>query len=256
MRNLYRSERREQRRQDRLQRRLERRRNGGSAAGQLVVGLGVIAIGMLFLLDNLGIIEFEYAFQLWPVIFVLAGALKVQQATSNSGRVAGGILIAVGALLLLKGMGFIDISWRTLAPVLMIAAGLLVVFKSTRARNDTVSSLLDKDAGQDSVVRLTALMGGIERRINTQDFRGGEITAIMGGCELDLRQASIQGQAVLNVFAMWGGIEIKVPDDWTVSLEGTPLLGAFSEKTIAPRDNAKRLIIRGVALMGGCDVRN
>lgn len=234
----------------------KRGKHSGSAAGQMVVGLGVIAVGMLFLLDNLGIIEFDYAFQLWPVIFILAGVLKFTQSTSSGGRAAGGIFIALGLVLLLKGLGFIYLSWRVLAPLLMIAAGLLVVFRSARERKETVGGMLDKDAGQDSFVRLTALLGGIERRVYTPDFRGGDITAIMGGCELDLRQASMQGEAVLNVFAMWGGIEIKVPDDWTVSLEGTPLLGGFSEKTGAPRDNSKRLIIRGVALMGGVDVRN
>lgn len=231
-------------------------KNGGSAAGQMVAGLGVIAVGVLFLLDNLGIVEFDYALQLWPVIFILAGVLKFMQSTSSGGRATGGILTALGAVLLLKGLGFIYVTWRVLMPLLLIAAGLLVVFRSTRERQQTVGGMLDKDAGPDTFVRLTALLGGIERRVSTQDFRGGEITAIMGGCQLDLRQASIQGEAVLNVFAMWGGIEIKVPDDWTVSLEGTPLLGGFSERTGAPRDSSKRLIIRGVALMGGVEVRN
>jgi predicted membrane protein len=77
-------------------------------------------------------------------------------------------------------------------------------------------------------------MGGFKRRITTPDFRGGEITAIMGGCDLDLRQSSINGVAVLNVFAMCGGITIKVPVDWTVELDGTPIMGGFEEKTIVP----------------------
>jgi predicted membrane protein len=78
----------------------------------------------------------------------------------------------------------------------------------------------------------------------------------MGGCELDLRHASIQGEAVLNVFAMWGGIEIKVPEDWVVSMQGTPILGGFSEKTMVSKDTSKRLVIRGYAIMGGVEVRN
>jgi predicted membrane protein len=231
-------------------------KRGSNAAGQMVIGLSVIALGMLFLLDNLGILEFSYAFRLWPVIFILAGALKFTQSTSGGGRVVGGIFIALGIVLLLKALGFIYVSWRVLAPLLMIAAGLQVVFKSARERGETARSMLDKDAGQDSVVSLTALLGGIERRVHTPDFRGGEITCVMGGCKLDLRQASLQGDAVLNVFTMWGGIEIRVPDDWAVSLEGTPLLGGFSEKTSIPRDSTRRLIVRGVALMGGVDVRN
>jgi predicted membrane protein len=90
----------------------------------------------------------------------------------------------------------------------------------------------------------------------TPNFRGGEITAVMGGCALDLRNSSIQDEAVVTVFAFWGGVTLKVPPDWTVVLNGTPIMGGFEEKTIAPPDNSKRLIIRGYAIMGGVEVRN
>ena len=78
----------------------------------------------------------------------------------------------------------------------------------------------------------------------------------MGGCELDMRDASIKGEAVINVFAVFGGISIKVPRDWTVILHGTPIMGGFDEKTNAPPDNTKRLIVNGYAIMGGVEVRN
>ncbi|CAN7430886.1 DUF5668 domain-containing protein [Pseudoduganella sp. LjRoot289] len=229
-------------------------------AGQVLIGLAVIAFGCIFLLENLGILDFDYTLQFWPVILVLAGALKLSQSEHSGGKIAGGVLIGLGAVLILKGMGLFHISWRMLGPLLMIGLGLVVIFKSVNSRKP--ASMLDKldqsgaAADNDSVVNVTALMGGMERRITTNDFRGGEITAIMGGCQLDLRHANMQGEAVLNVFAMCGGIEIKVPDDWTVSLQGTPLLGGFSEKTMPAKDSDKRLIIRGYAIMGGLEVRN
>src|SRR5947209_12079902 len=70
----------------------------------------------------------------------------------------------------------------------------------------------------DSLFSASAVLGGLERRINSQDFRGGDVTAIMGGCQIDLRGASITppNQAVLTVFALFGGIEIRIPDDWTI----------------------------------------
>ena len=234
-------------------------RSGGAAAGQMVIGLGVIAVGLLFLLDNLGIIEFVRVTELWPVLFIMGGVLKYLQSTSAGGKAAGIILAAIGAVLLSRSVGLIDISWRLLVPGLMIAGGIVVVFQAIRSRGDsTLPSGWRKDdgAGGDGHVRLFALLGGITRRVQTDDFRGGEVSAFMGGCQVDLRQASIQGEAVLNVFAMWGGIDIRVPDDWVVSLEGTPLLGGFSENTKPLGDKNKRLVIRGVALMGGVEVRN
>ena len=112
------------------------------------------------------------------------------------------------------------------------------------------------DEDSDTVVDITAILGGFDRRLTTPNFRGGEVTAIMGGCNLDLRASSIEGDAVINVFAVMGGITIKCPPDWTVVLQGTPIMGGFDEKTITPPNNAKRLIINGYAIMGGVEVRN
>jgi hypothetical protein len=87
-------------------------------------------------------------------------------------------------------------------------------------------------------------------------LRGGEVTAILGGCTLDMRGSSIEGEAVLNVFAVCGGISIKCPPDWTVVLHGTPILGGFDEKTAPAPDSAKRLVVKGYVIMGGLEVTN
>jgi predicted membrane protein len=79
----------------------------------------------------------------------------------------------------------------------------------------------------------------------------------MGGCEIDLRQAQINGEAAIDVFAMWGGIEIRVPEDWTVISRVTPLMGGFEDKT-RPLQGAgtHRLVVRGFILMAGVEVKN
>lgn len=226
-------------------------------ASQLIVGVAVVIIGMVFLLDNLGWLDLDFTLHLWPTALIFFGILKVVQTRTTSGAVVGGALILVGSLILLKETGFIDIAWRSLWPLILIAAGLSVMFKSTTGRSffEPRADLLDKTS-DDSVINITAIMGGFKRRITSPDFRGGEITTVMGGCDLDLRQSSINGEAVLNVFSMFGGITIKVPVDWTVVLDGTPIMGGFEEKTVPPPSPSKRLIVRGYAIMGGLEVRN
>jgi predicted membrane protein len=223
----------------------------------MIVGLFVVAVGMAFLLDNLGWLDFDFTLHLWPTALIFFGVLKVVQTRTPSGAIVGGALILVGGVVLLNETGLISVGWRSLWPLLLIAAGLSVVFKSTNGRSllEQFNGSLDKD-GDDSVVNITAVMGGFKRRITTPDFRGGEITTLMGGCDLDLRQSSINGEAVLNVFSMFGGITIKVPVDWTVVLQGTPIMGGFEEKTVPPTAQDKRLIVRGYAIMGGLEVRN
>jgi predicted membrane protein len=235
-------------------------RRDRNPATQMLIGLFVIGLGMLFLLDNLGWLDLDLRVHILPTVLIGAGILKVLQTRTQSGTVIGGVMIAAGSLILLKEMGLIDIGWRTLWPLLLIVAGVAVVVKSTVNRNSLGQPSLgplDKSEA-DALINYTAIMGGFKHRITTQDFRGGEITAIMGGCDLDLRQSSINGDAVLNVFVLCGGITIKVPIDWTVVYEGTPIMGGFEEKTVPPTGpgSGKRLFVRGYVIMGGMEVRN
>lgn len=238
-------------------RRARRAQRQTSPAGQVVVGLVVIALGLLFLLDNLGFLDFRFTLHFWPTLLIAVGVLKIVQTSNARGMFVGAALILVGALLTLRELGFVYIGWHTIWPVLLIGLGLSVIFRSPMAqrRIDINADPLAK-AADDEVVNITSVMAGYVGRVSTPNFRGGEITAVMGGCELDLRSSSINGDAVLNVFAMFGGITLKVPADWTVVMLGTPLLGGFEEKTVLPQDASKRLIIKGYAIMGGLEVRN
>jgi predicted membrane protein len=102
-----------------------------------------------------------------------------------------------------------------------------------------------------------AILGGVSRGNNSKTFRAADLVAIMGGCEIDLRKAAINGEAVIDVFAIWGGIEIRVPEDWTVVSQVTPLLGGVDDKTRPPQGaTAHRLTLRGVAIMGGVEIKN
>lgn len=236
-----------------------------SVPSQMVLGVLVIAMGLLFLLDNLDIIEFHRAISFWPMAFIVFGIVKLFDSRSANSYLIGGLLIAVGVAMLVNRLGLFYISWHTVWPLILIGFGAVVVYRATASRRSghTVDlskpggTPADPDAPSDTVVNATAILGGFERRITTQDFRGGEVTAIAGGCELDMRGASINGEAVLNVFALFGGISIKCPPDWTVVMHGTPILGGFEEKVAAPPPGvSKRLVVTGYAIMGGVEVRN
>lgn len=224
---------------------------------QVILGLLVIGMGVLFLLDNLDILDFRHAIGFWPLAFIVAGSIALFGDGPRSGNYTGAVLIGVGVLMILGRMGFLYISWGMVWPLALIALGGLMLFRTLGPGRVPRPAGIDAGAANaDSVVDVVAILGGVERRIGSADFRGGEITAVMGGCALDLREASIVKEAVLNVFTIWGGINIKVPPDWTVVWAGTALMGGFAEKTSRAPDNGKRLVIRGYAIMGGVEVRN
>jgi predicted membrane protein len=99
-------------------------------------------------------------------------------------------------------------------------------------------------------------MSGIVLKNDSQEFAGGEINAVMGAVEIDLRQAAIAAEAVLHLSVIMGGVEIRVPREWSVSVNGTPVLGGIEDKTSPPMAPGKRLVIEGSVIMGGVEITN
>lgn len=244
-----------------------------SSSNQVVIGAAVIVLGIAFLLDNLNLLDIGDVIDFWPAVFILIGIVKLSDTHTTGGKLVGAGFVLGGVLLTMNRLGYVHFHMKMFWPMILIAVGVAVVAKALANRSDggkggsgfaifsSEKGIGDADAApsndaSDDVLNLTAVLGGIQRRVSTQHFRGGELTAFMGGVELDLRSASMDGEAVVNVFAAMGGIALKVPPDWTVIMNGMPIMGGFEEKTIEPKDQSKRLVIKGYAIMGGVEVRN
>ena len=222
-----------------------------SLGPQLILGLCAIFFGILFTLDNLHILRFGDLWRFWPLILIVIGTIKILWAGGGSGLVAGGIIAGAGSLLLLNNLNFLRFSLFDYWPLVLVAIGVSVVWQALDSRRGLSTTGTETVSG-------FAFMSGVVRNCNTQNFRGGDLTAIMGGCEIDLRQASIaDGSAVIQVLAFWGGIEIMVPAEWNVRSTVVPLLAGFEDKT-RPLNPAgqKTLVVKGFAIMSGIEVHN
>jgi hypothetical protein len=257
----------------------------GDATPRIVFGLLLFALGVLFLLDKLDLVEMGRLWDYWPLVFVGAGLGKVMQPAGAPGRATGAIFIAVGVWWLLANLGVVDRDPADLWPVVLMAIGASMLWRAigaaqrpsvpvapppfpgdppaaagpalvqaAREAAGTVPTGYEADARLDAV----GILGGVARKSAARDFRGGSMTAIMGGCEIDLRHASIaSGEAAIDAFALWGGVEIKVPRDWLVVSKGMPLLGGFADSTTPPPSpTGKVLVVRGMAIMGGVEIKN
>ncbi len=285
---------------------------------QVVVGLGVLALGLLFTFDNIGLIEAGDYLRYWPLILVGVGLAQIIQAGTWSSYVGAVIWVLAGLWFLGRNVGLIRVGLLDIWPLVLAGVGTLLVFRGWRGYDrrrgrwpgsqgaqgtaDTFDigedgwvtpvpaprvpepreparrvepapiALPPREAPRESpqeepgprvrrgenTVNAFVIMGGIGRRFNTQDFKGGTAIAVMGGVELDLRQASIaQGEAAIDVLAFWGGIEIRVPEDWVVESQVFPFMGGFEDRT-GPRPSGarKRLVVRGLAFMGGVEVKH
>jgi len=216
----------------------------------LVIGLAVVAVGVVFFLDNLGQIDAGEVLRYWPVLLIAFGITRLVRATKTDLIMAAGF-IAVGTWLLLYQLNLVSPDpWDYVVPLALIAAGVGLVYNAVRPRPEIHDAT--------STISIFAFLSGLERRSSSPDFRYADVTAFMGGCTLDLRHCKIaSGAAEVRVLAMWGGVEIRVPPDWVVDTRLIPLLGGFEDATEQkPADDAPRLVIRGTVVMAGAEVKN
>jgi predicted membrane protein len=226
---------------------------------QLVLGLGVIVIGLLFTLDNLDIVPGRVYLRFWPVALIAVGLAHLSQEWRGPRVLIGSAWLLAGVGLLLENLGILHIHFWDLWPLLFVAVGAYLVWQSLQRRQAIAGSQANVPAADSaSTINAVAIMSGVVRRSNSPNFRGGELTAVMGGCEIDLRKAAIvNGDAVIDTFAFWGGIEIIVPENWTVIGQVHPFMAGYEDKTRPPKaDTRQRLVIRGLAIMGGIEVHN
>jgi hypothetical protein len=137
-----------------------------------------------------------------------------------------------------------------LGPSVAIIIVALIVFFAINGRDSSASN---RNTGTFSS---TAVLSGVKHTSGSEAFRGGDASAWLGGVELDFRDATMEGsEATVEVTAVMGGIDIRVPRNWTVVNHVTPILGGVDDHT-HPSDSNKRLVIEGTVVMGGLDIKN
>ncbi|HWZ97844.1 MAG TPA: DUF5668 domain-containing protein [Candidatus Dormibacteraeota bacterium] len=229
----------------------------GDFRGGFAWGGVILFVGIVLLLDHLGVISAAGLWRFWPMILVLAGIVNI---LNECRRVWGICLLLAGILLQLGEFGLVHVTWALLWPVLIIGVGMSLMWGSIKARK-AVEGSEEVTTGPGALNEL-AVFSGVEKRIMGKNFRGGRLVAIFGGIEIDLWQAEMEGDTVvLQVDAIFGGVELRVPDTWLVSSEGQGIFGGYSDTTrlnppADPSQPRKNLVIRGMALFGGVEIKN
>jgi hypothetical protein len=231
------------------------RRDDAGSAERMVPAIVLIAIGAIFLLHNLHIVYASELFRYWPAILIAVGIVKLVDSNDVGGRAAGGVLVGLGAFFLARNLGFIDMAFWDLWPLALIGLGLLLLF------DHPVSWQFGANTKTGMTMKESAVFSGGKRVIADQNFRGAKYDAVFGGYEIDLRRANIDGDsAVLELNAVFGGIEAKVPESWSVIMKGAGVFGGFVDNSIQPDPrifpNPKKLIVKGGAVFGGVEIKN
>ncbi|HTR98031.1 MAG TPA: DUF5668 domain-containing protein [Candidatus Acidoferrales bacterium] len=222
--------------------------------GRLIFGVTLAGLGVLWTLDNLGVANAHEILRWWPSLLLAYGLMKLTGVGFGRQTFSGAFFSLVGGLLLADQLRWLHVGWGVLWPLFLIVIGIQIVTRTARAPR------LEGPGGDSQEwIRAAAFMGGATRRSLSTALRGAELSAVMGGIELDLREAKPADQrVVVDVFAWWGGIEIVVPDDWRIEAEVTPVLGAFEDQreAVTADETTGTLVLRGLVIMGGVVLRD
>ncbi len=240
---------------------------------RVIVGMLVVGFGAALLLDNLGIMEAGDLIRFWPFGLIAIGLAKLLQDQDRSGRIAGGMFAGIGTLIAIDNFLFVRLDFWRWWPLAVVGFGVLILARAFRSNEENRQGL-----GYGSPGGSTAVGGGLSagegrRHDGAVALRVRDVVrpaAARGVARVQARRTHRhhgrhrvrpapgrhrKGEAVIDVFVMWGGIEITVPPDWAVSNQITPILGGSEDKSTGTQQARNRLIVKGVVIMGGVDIK-
>jgi len=220
---------------------------------QVVLGLMIVAFGLILTADNLGYADAGHVLRFWPLMLVAFGVSKFLQSDTTAGRVFGGVLVLFGLGTLSEEFIGLSFDFDRWWPLFLVAVGSLIIYRASRGDESCAPNVAGTS---DAVFSEVAIWSGKVRRNTSPAFRRADLTAIMGGVEVDLRGASTGGQeAIIDVFVWWGGVEITVPPDWAVSNQVVAIMGGADDSSSGTQDSKHRLMVRGFVVMGGVEIK-
>jgi hypothetical protein len=251
---------------------------------RFILGVFILLVGIALALDRLGVVQAHHVMRFWPAVLIVLG-LTIMQRGSH-GAVTGLLLIIVGTWLLLNTLGIVSLQvWEFLWPLILVVIGARIIMRSGRMRSRTRNEPRIFDQGSTAASQTNnpsqaysppapptaassanasdhasvfSVLGSCRRRWGKAVFRSAEAVCVMGGFELDLRDAlmSAEGTAQIELFVIMGGLHVLVPQNWTVISNVVPILGGIDDKTRTNSSTTQQLILRGTVLMGGVEIGN
>jgi len=216
-----------------------------------ILGVILVAVGLLMIAGTMRWIPFEIRSWLfsWQTIVLTIGAILL---LTKENKGPGIILIIIGGFFLV--VDTVDNAYylhRLFWPSMIILIGLVFIIRGNRPHHRERSEITDDDSLDD-----LAIFGGGQKLITSKNFKGGKITAVFGGSQIDFTQAQLaNGINTIDIVAVLGGTKLIVPRDWDIQLEVTAVFGGFADKRLGDphivQDPSKKLVIKGVAIFGG-----
>jgi predicted membrane protein len=225
---------------------------------RVLLGGVLVVIGALLLLGSMDILDVSISHIIfsWPFIFTIIGLFIL---FNTNKKLLGGIFVGIGLFFLIPRIfPYVHYHGGIVFPVILIALGIYIILNHRKKdiSESEKSGFLKKDLIDD-----VSIFGGGNKIVASDNFRGGNITAVFGGSEINLTGCKLaDGDQIIDLLLVFGGTTIVVPRDWNVVVNVTSILGGFSDKSIRDPgvipDQSRTLYVKGLAMFGGGEVKN
>ncbi|MBR2998444.1 hypothetical protein IKF34_01550 [Candidatus Saccharibacteria bacterium] len=219
----------------------------------LIWGLALIAVGVIWAGNALGLFNINLFFNGWWTLFIIVPCLW--GLITESEKVGNLIGLLIGILLLLSAQNVISFGliWRIFIPAVLVIIGLNLVFKNlfNRSINEEIKKL-NKNLNKDDAI--AAVFSGQKLNFDKEEFKGKNLDAIFGGIDLDLRSAKIVSDVVINASAIFGGIDIMVPENVKIKIKSNAIFGGVSDKT-KKSEGKHTIYINATGIFGGVEIK-
>lgn len=219
----------------------------------------LIVIGFFWIFKNFGLIPdfIPHYLYSWEIIFVFIGIFIL---LTKRAVIPGLIFIGVGLFLILPDIpSFHFIQIWMLWPILLIAIGMSLLLQNRTHHED--GRPRNKDESRDDYVDEVSIFSGGEKIISSQNFKGGKITTIFGGSEINLLNAKLaKGPVYIDIAALFGGATLIVPENWNIKTDLVTIFGGFADKRHVNTETQDKdesvLYIKGVVIFGGGELKS
>lgn len=218
-------------------------------------GIVLIIIGLIVGGNTLGLTNIDIFFNGWWTLFIIVPSfISLFNDNDKTGSIVG---LLIGTLLLLGCHDIIrfDLIWKLAFPVILVVIGLSLIFKNVigdKVGNEIKKLNENNKEGQS----YCATFGGQNVNFDEEKFTGADVNAIFGGVKLDLKNAIIDQDVVINASAIFGGIDIYVPKNVKVKTKSVPIFGGVNNKANINTDEKSHTIyINGTAVFGGIEIK-
>lgn len=224
--------------------------------GNILLGIVLIAIGVILGLNALGITSINLFFKGWWTLFIIVPSII--ELIKGNNRMWSTIWLAVGVVLLLCARDILDFDmiWKLIFPIILVIIGLNLLFKDCIGKKTAEKIKKGTEGRVENAEEFCATFGEVKEDFAGKEFNGANVDAIFGSVKLNLKEATISSDQIISASAVFGGIEIIAPQNVNIKVKSTPIFGGTSNKLKTEyHENLPTIYVNSFCMFGGVDIK-